>query len=131
MQGSCDLGDSRADRIPANLAAMLPKDLLRRSTTSRFHDLVQIDVADGHGRPLVSLLRGQPRQFPSRQESLERHPLVRRSFRFRRIPTWFLVAPRGEFNPQALCAFLAHAGQGVNYAKISLASLISRALGSE
>jgi len=83
----------------------------------RFHDLVQIDVADGHGRPLVSLLRGQPRQFPSRQESLERHPLVRRSFRFRRIPTWFLVAPRGEFNPQALCAFLAHAGQGVNYAK--------------
>jgi ureidoglycolate lyase len=87
-------------------------------TTERFHDLAQIDVSDGDGKPLVSLLRGQPRQFPFEARSLERHPLGSQAFiPLSKNPFLVLVAPRGEFDPQALCAFLAHAGQGVNYAK--------------
>ena len=87
-------------------------------TTERFHDLAQIDIADGHGKPLVSLLRGQPREFPFEARSLERHPLGSQAFiPLSKNPYLVFVAPRGEFNPQALRAFLAHAGQGVNYAK--------------
>jgi ureidoglycolate lyase len=87
-------------------------------TTERFHDLAQIDVTDGHGKPLVSLLRGQPRELPFEARSLERHPLGSQAFiPLSKNPHLVLVAPRGEFNPPALRVFLAHAGQGVNYAK--------------
>lgn len=37
---------------------------INNGTTERYHDLAQIDVADSHGKPLVSLMEGQPRQFP-------------------------------------------------------------------
>ena len=87
-------------------------------TTERFHDLAQIDVADGHGKPLVSLLQSQPRQFPLEVTTMERHPLGSQAFiPLSKNPYLVLVAPRGEFNPHGLSAFLAQAGQGVNYAK--------------
>jgi ureidoglycolate lyase len=87
-------------------------------TAERFHDLAQIDVADGQGKPLVSLLRGQPRQLPLEVTTMERHPLGSQAFiPLSKSPYLVLVAPRGEFNPHALHAFLAHAGHGVNYTK--------------
>ena len=58
-----------ARQIPINLG-----------TTTRFHDLARIDVADGGGRPLVSLFRGQPRLLPFEVTMLERHPLGSQAF---------------------------------------------------
>ena len=87
-------------------------------TTERFHDLAQIDVADGQGKPLVSLFRGRPRQLPLEVLTMERHPLGSQAFvPLSRNTYLVLVAPRGEFDPQALRAFLVEAGLGVNYAK--------------
>jgi len=91
---------------------------INNGTTERFHDLAQIDVADADGKPLVSLFQGQPRQLPLEVTIMERHPLGSQAFiPLSKNPYLVLVAPRGEFNPRGLCAFLAHAGQGVNYAK--------------
>ena len=87
-------------------------------TTERFHDLAQIDVADGDGKPLVSLMQGQPRQLPLKVTTMERHPLGSQAFiPLSQNPYLVLVAPRGEFKPHELNAFLAQAGQGINYAK--------------
>ena len=87
-------------------------------TTERFHDLAQIDVTDAHGKPLVSLFQGQPRRLPLEVTIMERHPLGSQAFiPLSKNPYLVLVAPRGEFDARGLCAFLAQAGQGVNYAK--------------
>ena len=91
---------------------------INEGTTERYYDLAQIDVADSHGKPLLSLMEGQPRQFPLKVSTVERHPLGSQAFiPLSKNPYLVLVAPRGEFNPSGLCAFLAEAGQGVNYAK--------------
>jgi len=69
-------------------------------TTGRFHDLAQIDVADGHGKPLVNLMQGQPRQLPLKVTTMERHPLGSQAFiPLSQNPYLVLVAPRGEFKP--------------------------------
>ena len=47
--------------------------------TTRYHDLMRIDVADG-GHPIVSLFRGQPRMLPFCVAMLERHPLGSQAF---------------------------------------------------
>jgi len=91
---------------------------INEGTTERYYDLAQIDVADSHGKPLLSLMEGQPRQFPLKVSTVERHPLGSQAFiPLSKNPYLVLVAPRGEFNPSGLRAFLAEAGQGVNYAK--------------
>jgi ureidoglycolate lyase len=91
---------------------------INNGTTERFHDLARIDVTDADGKPLVSLFQGQPRQFPLEVTIMEQHPLGSQAFiPLSKNPYLVLVAPRGEFNPRGLCAFLAQAGQGVNYAK--------------
>ena len=92
--------------------------LINDGTTERFHDLAQIDVTEGQGKPLVSLFRGQPRQLPLEVLTMEQHPLGSQAFiPLSKNPYLVIVAPRGEFDPHALHAFLAQAGQGVNYAK--------------
>jgi ureidoglycolate lyase len=91
---------------------------INEGTTERYYDLAQIDVADSHGKPLLSLMEGQPRQFPLKVSTVERHPLGSQAFiPLSKNPYLVLVAPRGEFDARGLCAFLAQAGQGVNYAK--------------
>jgi len=63
-------------------------------------------------------MEGQPRQFPLKVSTVERHPLGSQAFiPLSKNPYLVLVAPHGEFNPSGLRAFLAEAGQGVNYAK--------------
>jgi len=87
-------------------------------TTERYHDLARIDVAEGHGRPLVSIFRGRPRQFPLEVTTMERHPLGSQAFiPLSRNPYLIVVSPSGDFEAYALRAFLANPGQGVNYGK--------------
>ena len=90
---------------------------INEGTTERFHDLAEVDVSEAGGRPLINIFRGQPRELPLTIRLMERHPLGSQAF----IPTgahlWLTVAaPAGE--PPAssdLRAFIAGAGQGVNY----------------
>jgi ureidoglycolate lyase len=63
-------------------------------------------------------MQGQPRRFPLKVTTMERHPLGSQAFiPLSKNPYLVLVAPRGEFKLHKLNAFLAQAGQGVNYAK--------------
>lgn len=90
---------------------------INEGTTERFHDLAAVDIAEGGGRPLINIFRGQPRELPLPIRLMERHPLGSQAF----IPTgpnlWLVVvAPAGDPpKPTDLRAFIAGAGQGVNY----------------
>lgn len=90
---------------------------INEGTTERFHDLAAVDIGHGGGRPLINIFRGQPRDLPLAIRMMERHPLGSQAF----IPTgphkWLaVVAPAGEPpRPSDLHAFIAGAGQGVNY----------------
>ena len=86
-------------------------------TTERYHDLANLD-AGLDGKLIVSIFRGQPRELPFAVMMLERHPLGSQAFMpLVAQPYLIVVAPAGEApEPDALRAFLAQPGQGVNYA---------------
>ena len=92
--------------------------LINEGTTTRFHDLAGIDVADQDGRPLISLFRGQPFAFPVEITMMERHPLGSQAFiPLAGRPFLVVVAPDEAGRPGPPQAFLAAGDQGVNYAK--------------
>ena len=96
-----------ARQIPINLG-----------TTMRYHDLAHIDVAEGGGRPLVNVFRGEPRALPFEVQMLERHPLGSQAFvPLTDKPYLIVVAPKGELVPASMRAFVSRGWQGVNYAK--------------
>jgi len=86
-------------------------------TTERYHDLASLD-AGPNGKLIVSIFRGQPRELPFAVTMLERHPLGSQAFSpLGARPYLVVVAPAGEAPaPDALRAFLARPGQGINYA---------------
>ena len=86
-------------------------------TTERYHDLANLD-AGLDGKLIVSIFRGQPRELPFAVMMLERHPLGSQAFMpLVAQPYLVVVAPAGEApEPDALRAFLARPGQGINYA---------------
>ena len=86
-------------------------------TTERYHDLANLD-AGPDGKLIVSIFRSQPRELPFAVTMLERHPLGSQAFiPLGQQPYLVVVAPTGEApEPDALRAFLARPGQGVNYA---------------
>jgi ureidoglycolate lyase len=91
---------------------------INNGTTERYHDLASVDVAESDGKPLINIFRGQPRRLPFAVTMMERHPLGSQAFiPLSRNPYLIVVSPRGDFQPQALRAFLANSGQGVNYGK--------------
>ena len=90
---------------------------INQGTTERYHDLARVDVHAQRGRPLINIFRAQPQSLPLSISMMERHPLSSQSF----VPLngarfLVVVAPPGEFRIDALRAFLAQGGQGVNYA---------------
>jgi ureidoglycolate lyase len=91
---------------------------INSGTTERYHNLANIDVAENDGIPLVNIFRGQPRRFPFQVTMMERHPLGSQAFiPLSRNPYLIIVSLPGDFQPEALRAFLAKPGQGVNYDK--------------
>lgn len=86
-------------------------------TTERFHDLARLD-AGILGRVIVSIFRGHPRALPLTLSMLERHPLASQAFMpLGREPYLVVVAPPDEIpKAEQIRCFLAHPGQGVNYA---------------
>jgi ureidoglycolate lyase len=96
-----------ARQIPINLG-----------TTMRYHVLAHIDVAEGGGRPLLNVFRGEPRALPFEVRMLERHPLGSQAFvPLTDAPYLIVVAPQGELVPALMRAFVSRGWQGVNYAK--------------
>ncbi|MEO9787386.1 MAG: ureidoglycolate lyase [Aurantimonas coralicida] len=87
-------------------------------TTTRFHDLAHVDVANEGGRPLISIFRGQAFAFPVEIRMMERHPLGSQAFvPLQPVPFLIVVAPDRDGQPGEPQAFLAAPGQGVNYAR--------------
>lgn len=87
-------------------------------TTERYHDLARVDTGDEGGRTLINVFRGQPRELPFEVTMMERHPLGSQAFiPLHGRPYLVVVAPPGDLDAQALRAFVARDGQGVNFAK--------------
>lgn len=85
--------------------------------TERYHDLATIEPGTD-GKVIVSIFRGQPRQFPFTVEMMERHPRGSQAFvPMSGLPYLVVVAPAGAAPTVAnLSAFIARGDQGVNYA---------------
>jgi ureidoglycolate lyase len=99
---------ANAEQIPIN-----------QGTTTRFHDLANIDVASEGGKPLISIFRSQPRPQPIGLEVMERHPLGTQAFYPLQDRPWLLVVSNADdpLDPAGLKAFRASGIQGVNYAR--------------
>lgn len=83
--------------------------------TTRFNDLADVEV--GEGRAIISLFRSKPLE-PLVLKIFERHPLGSQAFvPLQGRPYLVAVAPRGDFDPNAVRVFRAAANQGVNYAR--------------
>ena len=102
-------------------AAGAERLMINESTTERFHDLADIDVAGDGGRAIVSLFCGNTRRpdgkSPIEIKMMERHPLGSQAFiPLQNAPYLVVVAPDLEtVGPDDLHAFLADGTQGVNY----------------
>jgi ureidoglycolate lyase len=92
--------------------------LINGGTTTRFHDLAAVDVASEGGRPLISIFRGKPFALPVTIAMMERHPLGSQAFvPLHDWPFLVVVAPDTDGRPGLPRAFVARAGQGVNYGR--------------
>ena len=90
--------------------------LINDGNTKRFHDLAQVDTAQGGGRPLINIFRSTPLAHPVKIEKMERHPLSSQAFiPLSDNPFLVVVAPAGQFEESEIRAFLAEPDQGVNY----------------
>lgn len=84
--------------------------------TERFHDLARLDLTANGGKAIVSIFRSTPVPRPIGIKIMERHPLSSQAFYpLGNHPYMVAVAPKGEFYPDKIKAFIAGPHQGVNY----------------
>jgi len=90
---------------------------INEGTTTRFHDLAEVDTAADGGRPLISIFRGQPRSRPVPLYMMERHLIGSQAFYPLQNRPWLVVVAerRDSVAPEDLRVFLAQGHQGVNY----------------
>ncbi|MFH1806539.1 MAG: ureidoglycolate lyase [Pseudomonadota bacterium] len=88
-------------------------------TTTRFHDIARVDVADEGGTPIISIFRGTPRPMPIEIKMMERHPLGSQAFMPMAQQKFLIVVATGTDAPKPddLRAFISDGTQGVTYAK--------------
>jgi ureidoglycolate lyase len=92
--------------------------LINGGTTERFHALALADTETGNGRTILSLFRGQPREFPYAVDMMERHPLGSQAFFPVTKADWIaVVAPDVDGRPGEPRAFLVPGHIGVQYAR--------------
>ena len=89
---------------------------INNGTTTRFHDLADVQLRGQDPRALISIFRCQEFHLPITIAMMERHPLGSQAF----IPmnnNPFLVVVAGDENgrPINLHAFIVGGNQGVNY----------------
>lgn len=91
--------------------------LINDGQAQRFHDLAEVNVSADGGRPILSLVRSAPSQFPLTLKLVERHPLGSQAF----IPLGnykFLIVvalANAQDLPDKLHAFISNGQQGINY----------------
>jgi len=88
-------------------------------TAWRLHDLARVDAAARGGHVGISLVRAEARPLPFRLQCLERHVRGSQAFVPLDASRWLVVVARRRREPCAddVRAFVASAGQGVNYAR--------------
>jgi len=92
--------------------------MINGGTTERFHALAMADTGTLGGRTILSLFRGQPRQFPYTVDMMERHPLGSQAFFPVTQGDWIaVVAPDDGGRPGEPRAFLVPGHVGVQYAR--------------
>ena len=92
--------------------------MINGGTTERFHALAMADTASGGGNTILSLFRGQPREFPYAVGMMERHPLGSQAFFPVTGGDWIaVVAPDAGGRPGEPRAFLVPGHIGVQYAR--------------
>lgn len=91
--------------------------VINQGTTTRFHDLANIDVGNEDGAPLISIFRAVARPRPLQIAMLERHPLGSQAFFPLSHEDWIVVVAEGGDRPElaTLRCFRARGDQGVNY----------------
>lgn len=84
--------------------------------TTRYHDLAKLDLSAAGGRAGISIFRSTPLAVPVKIKVMEFHPLSSQAFvPLSGRPYLVVVAPPGPFYADAMHAFVATGGQGVNY----------------
>jgi ureidoglycolate lyase len=91
---------------------------INAGTTTRYHDLAQVELAGESPRTLINLFEGKAWHAPFEIRMLERHPLGSQAF----YPVdggrmLIVVAPPGELDESTIRAFISAPDQGVNYAR--------------
>jgi len=95
-------------------AAGTPDKMINQGLCGRHHDLAQLDFSDGQAG--ISVFNAQPRELPYTLEMMERHPDGSQAFLpLHQNPYLVIVASDKDGAPDRPKAFIAGAGQGVNY----------------
>lgn len=85
--------------------------------TERYHDLARVELGGVHARPLISIFRGKPFNFPIALAMVERHPLGSQAFYpLSDAPFLVIVAPDQSGTPGTPRAFLTAPNRGINIA---------------
>lgn len=92
--------------------------LINGDSTRRYHALARVELARPDDTAIISIFRAQARTLPLHIDMLERHPLGSQAFIPLHGQSYLVVVapPAGQPQPGCVRAFLARAGQGVNYA---------------
>ncbi|WP_339513887.1 ureidoglycolate lyase [Pseudomonas sp. RL_15y_Pfl2_60] len=91
--------------------------LINAGSTTRYHDLAQVQACGPMPRVLFNLFDGLAAHSPLQINRLERHPLGSQAF----YPVddarmLIVVAPAGDLDEGSIRAFISRGDQGVNYA---------------
>ena len=89
---------------------------INNGTTTRFHDLADVQLLGENPRTLISIFRGEEFKFPIEIKMMERHPLGSQAFiPLNNRPFLAVVAEDINAKPAHPLAFIANGNQGVNF----------------
>ncbi|EBA07668.1 ureidoglycolate lyase [Sagittula stellata] len=91
-----------------------PDKIINQGKCGRFHDLATMDFGP-RGRAGVSVFDAEPRTLPYKLEMVERHPEGSQAFLPMHSHPWLVIVAEPGDTPGPVHAFLASAGQGVNF----------------
>ncbi len=89
---------------------------INNGTTTRFHDLAEVQLLGENSRAMVSIFRGQQFHLPVKVEMMERHPLGSQAFIPLNNRSFLVVVAEDEKSePVRPLAFIVKGTQGVNF----------------
>ena len=92
-----------------------PDKIINNGFCGRYHDRARLDFGSD-GRAGISVFKAEPRALPYKLELLERHPDGAQAFIPMSLDDYLItVAEDDNGTPVNIRAFIAGAGQGINY----------------